>query len=334
MDALRIGVLGAGYLGKIHLRLISKLSCYTPMGFYDPHDANALLAEQETGIPRFYDREALLDAVDVVDVVTPTSSHYESAAAAIQKGKHVFIEKPLAEHLQEARQLMQMAEQAGIKAMVGHVERFNPAFLAIQGMQLQPMFIETHRLAAFHPRGTDVPVVLDLMVHDIDLILSMVHSDIRDISASGVAVISSTPDVANARIEFTNGCVANITCSRISMKKMRRIRLFQKDTYISMDLLDKSTEVFRLNAHNDAENAIVIETRDGEAKKISYEKITMPEMNAIQTELELFARSILTDQPPPVSLLDGYRALEVAYRVLETIEKNQAAVQYPANPAH
>ncbi len=318
---LKIGVLGAGHLGKIHLRLIKQIADLEPVGFYDPDDKNSGAAEQETGIPRFTDRDQLMEAVDIVDVVTPTLSHFESAASAIKKSKHIFIEKPLAGTLEEAKQLMQLAEEAGIKAMVGHVERFNPAFLALNGMELHPMFIETHRLAQFNPRGTDVSVVLDLMVHDIDIILSIVKSGVRKISASGVDVISKSPDIANARIEFDNGCVANITCSRISMKQMRKIRLFQKDTYISMDLLEKSTEIFRLNAPSGKDDLIVIETGDGGKKEISYEKKADPGVNSIKMELELFAKCIREGSEPPVTMLDGYNAMEVAYRVLETIEK-------------
>lgn len=321
---LKIGVLGAGHLGKIHLKLIREISDYELAGFYDPDDAKASAAEKEFGIIRFHDTDALIAACDVVDVVTPTLSHYDCAAKAMQLGKHVFIEKPLAGTLEEAKKLIEIAEQTGVKAMVGHVERFNPAFLALSGMTLRPMFIETHRLAQFNPRGTDVSVVLDLMIHDIDIILNIVHAPVSRISASGVAVISKTPDIANARIEFENGCVANITCSRISMKQMRKIRLFQQDAYISMDLLEKNTEIIRMTQPDAAAgNVFTIDTGNGEQKSFTYDKKGDPGINAIKMELELFARSIMENTLPRVTLTDGYNAMKIAQNVLEAIEKNK-----------
>lgn len=323
---LKIGVLGAGHLGKIHLKLIKQISDYELIGFYDPDDEKSAVAEKEYSVKRFADMDALIEQADVVDIVTPTLSHFDCAANAIKKKKHVFIEKPLASTLEEAKQLVQLARDANIKAMVGHVERFNPAFLAIQNLELHPLFIETHRLAQFNPRGTDVSVVLDLMIHDIDIILSVVKSSVKRISASGVAVISKTPDIANARIEFENGCVANITCSRISMKQMRKIRFFQKDAYISMDLLEKSTEIFRMadTTLDEQPNVLTIETGvNGEKKAISYEKLGDAGINAIKMELELFAKNIKEGTEPQVTLQDGYEAMDVAHRILETIEKNK-----------
>lgn len=323
---LKIGVLGAGHLGKIHLKLIKQIGDYELVGFYDPDNEKSAAAEKEFGVKRFSSMDALIDQVDVVDVVTPTLSHFDCAAKAIKKSKHVFIEKPLTSTLEEAKELIDLATKAGIKAMVGHVERFNPAFLAIQNLELHPLFIETHRLAQFNPRGTDVSVVLDLMIHDIDIILSVVKSNVARISASGVAVISKTPDIANARIEFENGCVANITTSRISMKQMRKIRFFQKDAYISMDLLEKSTEIFRMadTTDDDQPGVFTIDTgANGEKKAISYEKLGDTTINAIKTELELFAKSIREGTEPLVTLTDGYNAMQVGYRVLEAIEKNK-----------
>lgn len=323
---LKIGVLGAGHLGKIHLKLIKQISDYELVGFYDPDNEKSATVEKEFGVKRFSHMDALMDQVDVIDVVTPTLSHFDCAAKAIRKSKHVFIEKPLTSTLEEAKQLIDLANKAGIKAMVGHVERFNPAFLAIQNLELHPLFIETHRLAQFNPRGTDVSVVLDLMIHDIDIILSVVKSNVARISASGVAVISKTPDIANARIEFENGCVANITTSRISMKQMRKIRFFQKDAYISMDLLEKSTEIFRMadTTEDDQPGVFTIDTgANGEKKAISYEKLGDASINAIKMELELFAKNINDGTEPQVSLTDGYNAMQVGYRVLEAIEKNK-----------
>lgn len=326
---LKIGVLGAGHLGKIHLRLIKEISDYELVGFFDTDDAKALCAEQALGVRRFADMNELIDEADVVDIVTPTLSHFDCAASAIKMSKHVFIEKPLAGTLEEARQLIRLAREAGIKAMVGHVERFNPAFLALNGMALHPMFIEAHRLAQFHPRGTDVPVVLDLMIHDIDIILSLVKSNVRHISASGVAVISKTPDIANARIEFVNGCVANITSSRISMKQMRKIRLFQKNEYISMDLLEKTSEIFRISEVSNGRqtDVMIIETGSASPKTVSYEKVGNPNINSIKMELELFAKNIREGSEPAVTLTDGYRAMKLAHQILQIIEKNKVGEQ-------
>jgi predicted dehydrogenase len=232
---LKAGVLGAGHLGKIHLKLLQHSEKYELTGFYDPDESNGKKVEAEFGYPFFNSIEALIEAVDVVDIVTPTLSHYTCAIKAITKGKHIFIEKPITNTVEEAEQIRLLVSENNLRGQVGHVERFNPAFKAVKEDIQSPMFIETHRLAEFNPRGTDVPVVLDLMIHDIDIILSVVKSPVKNITASGVSVISETPDIANARIEFENGCVANLTASRISMKNMRKSRFFQKDAYISVD---------------------------------------------------------------------------------------------------
>jgi predicted dehydrogenase len=243
---LKIGVIGAGHLGKIHLKLIKELSCYTLIGFYDNDTAVAAKVSAEFGIKFFSSVDELIDACDVIDVVTPTLSHYEYAIKALKKSRHVFIEKPVANTLKEAKEIMTIAQEAGAKIQIGHVERFNPAFISAKDKLKNPMFIETHRLAQFNPRGTDVPVVLDLMIHDIDIILSVVRSEIKKINTSGVSIISDTPDIANARIEFANGCVANLTASRISLKNMRKSRFFQKDSYVSIDFLKKKSEVIKM----------------------------------------------------------------------------------------
>lgn len=321
---LKIGVLGAGHLGKIHLKLLQEIEGYELVGFYDPDDNHARQAVEQFGIKRFDDMDSLMDAVDVVDVVTPTISHFDCASKAIKKTRHTFIEKPIANTVEEARLLMSLAEEANVKAMVGHVERFNPAFLAVQGKELTPLFIEAHRLAMFNPRGTDVSVVLDLMIHDLDIILSMVKANVKRVSASGVAVISKEPDIANARVEFDNGCVANITASRISMKQMRKIRLFQPNNYISIDLLDKKTEIFSLSDKDfegDAE-ALEIDLGNGQTKLIHYDEPVIHPVNAIKMELELFRDAIINQTEPPVTLSDGHRALSVAYQILEKIEKS------------
>ncbi len=326
---LKIGVLGAGHLGRIHLKLLKGIEGYELVGFYDPDDTNANKAITELGVTRFATAEDLIDAVDVVDVVTPTLAHFESAVKAIKRSKHVFIEKPVTATAEEARNLINLANEADVKVMVGHVERFNPAYLAVKDRTVNPMFIEAHRLAQFNPRGTDVSVILDLMIHDIDIILSMVKANVKRISASGVAVLSRNPDIANARIEFDNGCVANITASRISMKQMRKIRLFQPNNYLSIDLLEKKTEIFSLSDEppTDESPALELETGNaGETKYIRYEEPAVGEVNAIKMELELFRDAIVNDTEPPVTLTDGYNALDVALQVMRKIEKNSLGI--------
>ncbi|MBA2407725.1 MAG: Gfo/Idh/MocA family oxidoreductase [Chitinophagales bacterium] len=320
---IRIGVLGTGHLGKIHLKLIREIKEFDLIGFFDPNDDHAAQAEKEFGLKRFTDLNELLDAVDAVDIVTNTISHYECAVNAIRKSKHIFVEKPLANTLDEAREMIGLAEEARIKAQVGHVERFNPAFLAIKPYFLNPMFIETHRLGIFNPRGTDVPVVLDLMIHDIDIILNVVKSSVKKISASGVAIISNSPDIANARIEFDNGCVANITASRISLKQMRKMRMFQRDGYISIDFLDKKAEIIRLSGKRDSVNPFSIELNTGgqATKVINFERPEIKPINSIKMELELFYDAITKDKEPPVTLTDGYNAMNIAHQIIEKIER-------------
>ena len=278
---LKAGVLGAGHLGKIHLKLLNQSKKYELVGFYDPIKENALKVEKEFGYKAFDTIEALINAVDVVDIVTPTLSHFECAKEAIEKGKHVFIEKPITNTVEEAEILIQLTEKHNVKGQVGHVERFNPAFTAVKDAIINPMFIETHRLAEFNPRGTDVPVVLDLMIHDIDIILSVVKSKVKSVSASGVAVISDTPDIANARLEFENGCVANLTASRISLKKMRKARFFQKDAYISVDFLEKKCEVVKMKdaPQNPGDFDMILQNAEGIKKQIYFDNPPIPDNN-------------------------------------------------------
>ena len=318
---LKIGVIGAGHLGKIHLNNWAAIEGVKLIGFCDTDDENAKIVAEKYALPRFATTNELLDACDAVDIVAPTTFHFELCEAAIKKGKHVFVEKPLANTMDEARALVKLAKEANIKFQVGHVERFNPAFLALKNMALQPMFIEVHRLAQFNPRGTDVSVILDLMIHDIDIILHLVKSNVNYISANGVAVMSDTPDIANVRIEFDNGCVANLTSSRISMKKMRKMRLFQKDAYIGIDFLEKKTEVIKLNTPEDKDVfTFDIETNNGK-KTIAVANPHVQEVNAIKMELEEFKNAILTNTETAVPVLDGFRAMEVAHQILEKISK-------------
>ncbi len=316
---LKVGLFGVGHLGKFHLNNWIAQSDVAIIGFYDPNNAIANAVEEQYKIKRFLNSTDLLQLIDAVDIVAPTPFHFELCAAALKAGKHVFVEKPLAHNMQEAQQLLQLANESKVKFQVGHVERFNPAFLAIQNIQMQPMFIEVHRLAQFNPRGTEVSVVLDLMIHDIDIILKIVRSTVKNISASGVAVMTETPDICNARIEFNNGCVANLTCSRISMKKMRKMRLFQKDAYIGIDFLDKKTEVIKLKEESDINTFdFNIETNNG-IKTIAIASPTVLESNAILDELIAFKNAILQNTETAVTALDGYMAMDIAHQILEKI---------------
>ncbi len=325
---LKIGVLGAGHLGKIHIRCIKEIEGYDLIGFYDPNPEIATQIEKEFDVKKYGSLDELVDEVDVVDIVTPTVSHFDCASKSLKKYKHVFIEKPIVTSLDEARELIKIAGEASVKVQVGHVERFNPAFLAAEPFFDKPMFIESHRLAQFNPRGTDVPVILDLMIHDIDIILSVVKANIRKISASGVPVVSDTPDIANARIEFDNGCVANLTASRISLKNMRKSRFFQKDTYIAVDFLQKEVEVVRIqdtDARNSSQAVFTLDMGPEKgSKQILFNKPEVQPLNAIKAELESFHSAIVNNSVPPVTINDGYSALDVAYQIIGKINQTAA----------
>ena len=329
----RIGLLGVGYLGKIHLKLLKASTDFELVGFYDPDQKVSDSISSEFEVKAFPDIESLTKEVDALDIVTPTLSHFDCAKTAIENEKHIFIEKPVTQTLEEARQLQSLlADRPQLKAQVGHVERYNPAYLSVSETSLNPMFIEGHRLAMYNPRGTDVPVVLDLMIHDLDIILSIVDSPISNISASGVAVISPTPDIANARIEFENGCVANLTASRISVKAMRRLRLFQKNTYLAIDFLTKKSEVFRLTDDKETEESGKIQypMDAGDKKKyLVYEQPEIPEVNSIGLELEEFAKAVREDGPVRVSISDGLKALELAHQILDKIDELAGKVEIP-----
>jgi predicted dehydrogenase len=319
---LKVGVFGVGHLGKYHLNNWKEIKTTELVGFYDPDDTIAREVTEKYQLTRFSDPTLLMDACDIVDIVAPTPAHFSLCEKAIRKGKHVFVEKPLAGTMQEAREIVKLVRESNVKLQVGHVERFNPAFLAVQSMPLNPLFIEVHRLAQFNPRGTEVSVILDLMIHDIDIILSIVRSEVNNISASGVAVMTETPDIASVRIEFHNGCVANLTSSRISMKKMRKMRLFQKDAYIGIDFLNKKSEIIKLKTAEDLDVfSFDIETPNGK-KTIALSNPTVPEVNAIRLELEAFVESILTNTPTRVSEMDGYRAMDIAHQILQKIRHN------------
>lgn len=321
----KIAVFGVGHLGKIHCRCIQQIAGASLVGIYDVDIEKAMAAAEELQTRAYTSDDELLAACDIADIVTTTSEHYGMAKKAILKGKHLFIEKPVCTSLSEAEDLMLLVKEKNVAVQVGHVERFNPAFVAARSFITNPMFIESHRLAMFNPRGNDVSVVLDLMIHDIDLILKVVNSQVVDIQASGVPIVTHTFDIANVRITFENGCVANLTASRLSLKNMRKLRLFQEDAYISIDLLDKKTEIVEIkdiDPQNSNPFALEIELGDDKGKKeitISYPEIRP--INAIQTEIENFIRAIEEDAPPVVTLNDGYMALKTAYQILEKMNK-------------
>lgn len=324
---LKVGVFGVGHLGKYHLNNWKEIPEVSIVGFFDPDNDNAKEVEKTYGLKRFMDEEALIAACDIIDIVTPTQHHFPVCEMAIKMGKNVFVEKPMANTIEEGKAIVNMVKEANVKLQVGHVERFNPAYTALKNASLNPLFIEVHRLAQFNPRGTEVSVIFDLMIHDIDIILSIVKSDIKNISASGVAVLTDTPDIANVRIEFNNGCVANLTSSRISMKKMRKIRLFQKDAYIGIDFLEKNTEIIKLKKPEDADTfSFDIETHQG-TKTISIENPVIEDGNAIKAELSSFVHAIIHNETPVVSEIDGFLAMEVAHQILEKIGKSSSMLK-------
>lgn len=324
---LKIGVFGVGHLGRFHLNNWMKIEGVRLVGFYDPHDGTAAEVSAAYGLQRFTDPDELLDRIDAADIVAPTTYHHELCRLALRKGKHVFVEKPMADTMEQAREILSLVKESKVKFQVGHVERFNPAFLALDKTRLDPMFIEVHRLAQFNPRGTEVSVILDLMIHDIDIILHLVKSDVKNIYANGVAVMTDTPDIANVRIEFNNGCVANLTSSRMSMKKMRKMRLFQKDAYIGIDFLEKKTEVIKIRGEeDDTLFSFDIETPKG-TRTLAIDNPVIRDVNAIEAELTAFRDAVLHDQRPPVNEIDGFMAMEVAHDILRKIVSNFPASQ-------
>ena len=319
---LKVGLVGAGHLGKIHLKLLNQSEKYQLVGFHDKDIENAKKIEKEFGYKFYENLDELLEKIEMLDIVTPTFYHHHYAKIAIERGLHFFIEKPVTQTLEQAEELISLCQEKGIKAQVGHVERYNPAFIATKPFIDEPMFIEIHRLAEFNPRGTDVSVVLDLMIHDLDILLSVVKSPVKEIRASGVCVVSKSPDIANARIEFDNGCVANLTTSRISMKAMRKSRFFQKDAYISVDFLEKKSEVIRMKQapESPSDFDMIIQNAEGEKHQILFEYPNIQPNNAILDELESFADSINENMPIEVSLTDGTEALKVALEIVKCIK--------------
>lgn len=324
---IRVGVVGVGHLGKIHLKCWNNVLDAKVVGIYDTDQKVAARVSEEFGVPYEREFETLLGQCDCIDIVTPTTTHYEYIEHAIRAGKHVFVEKPLTATLEEGRRLLKLAGEADVKVQVGHVERFNPAFVAASRYVERPMFIETHRLALFNPRGMDVSVVLDLMIHDLDIVLHLVKSPIKKIHSVGVAVVGETPDIANARIEFLNGCVANLTTSRISMKNMRKTRIFQSNAYISIDFLDKKCEVITMHPVREGEEdplAMILDLGKKGKRKIVNHQPEVILFNAIEEELKSFIRSVRDNTVVPVTLEDGLAALEVAFQIRDLMHFTSA----------
>lgn len=317
---IHTGIAGLGHLGNIHLQQCEQVRDLRVTALYDIDREKLERISRETGIPAFPDYTDFLRHCGAVIVATPTSSHFQYAVPAIREGKHVFIEKPIAEKMSSARKITRLSEEAGVVVQVGHVERFNPAFRAVRDRIESPRFIESHRLSGFDVRGTDVSVILDLMIHDIDIVLSIVPSNVRRVHASGVPVVTGSIDIANARLEFDNGAVANLTASRISMKKMRKMRVFQHNEYMGIDFLNKKVEIFSLQ--EDGQGASIFPFPDQPGRGIRMERPEVPETNAIREELKAFAHSIRTGREPEVNALQATDALELADQIRHKIRKS------------
>ena len=316
---LNIAVIGAGHLGEFHIKLLKSSKFFNLIGFFDPNKSRVKEIIDKYNI-NFIEIDKINSLVDAVIISTPTSFHYENAVRFLNDKKHVFIEKPITSTIEQANKLIKIKRNNKLIGQVGHVERFNSAFLNIKDA-LNPMFIESHRLSSYPSRGTDVSVVLDLMIHDIDIVLSLVDSKITKISANGTKIISRSPDIANARIEFENGCVANLTSSRLSIKKMRKMRVFQTDSYISLDFDSGSSEIIKIKNY-DGKNkyAMTIHDSEGIEKEIQIENIKNENINSIEEEHKNFYYSIINKEDPIVSFEKGRNALKLAIEILKIIE--------------
>ena len=322
---LRIGLIGLGHLGTIHLKCMQQVDEIEIVGIYDIDTDLAKNKGITFNVPVFLNLHDLILDCDALDIVTPTTSHFEIAKLCIESGKHIFIEKPMTQLLSEARELCDLIDTTDLMVQIGHVERFNPALLSLRNMSIDPMFMEVHRLSQFNPRGTDVSVVLDLMIHDLDIILSLIPYPVKEIQATGVNIVSESEDICNARLVFENGAVVNITASRISLKNMRKMRVFQEDAYISLDFLEKRSEVVRLHDHDHKNQFMGIETQKGR----KFIELMAPESipnNAIEMELRSFVDSVLTTTPPKVGHHEGKKAIELACQIIDSIQNHKKTV--------
>lgn len=331
MEKLKVGVVGTGHLGKLHTKMFKSIDNCELIGIFDSNPGQVKIVSEEFGVQSSDSLEHLLNNVDAVSIAATTTAHFQIAKKCFEKGIHVFIEKPITATIPEAEEIVEIAKQKGLILQVGHIERFNPALVSMEKYMLEPKFIQTDRLAQFNPRGTDVAVVLDLMIHDIDIILSLVKSDVKEVHANGVAIVSDHLDIANARLQFENGAVANVTASRISQKKMRKMRIFQQDGYIALDFITGTAEMFKLQSLN--EETLPSQISFGEIgvgdkkKRLVYEQPQQKEINALQYELQLFVNSVLNNQQPTVTGEDGLRALKVAEIIIKKIDESQPEIK-------
>lgn len=322
---LKVSVIGVGHLGSIHAKLWKQHERAELVGVYDVNTENVVIKAQELNVPLFDSIDYAIAESDAITIAVPTSEHFDVAMQCLQQNKHVLIEKPITHTYQQALTLIEEAKKRNLIIQVGHVERFNPALVAANEYNLRPLFIETHRLSQFRPRATDVSVIHDLMIHDIDIVLWLAQSSAKSISANGVAVLTETPDLANARVEFENGCVANFTASRISAAPMRKMRIFQKNAYLSLDFAKPSIEVYRL-ADNDEKSSGVPAMMLGQIeqgtkqKNIVYEQPTVVQSNAIAEEQKSFIASVLDNAPVSVTATDAAEALRIAEEITRIIE--------------
>lgn len=317
----RIAVVGVGYIGKIHLKLLRDNPNWEVAGIYDiDRELNARLAK-EYGVRAFGSLQEAIEASDAIDIATPSGTHFGIAREAVRQGRHIFVEKPVTTSMPDARDLERLVSKSGVVCQVGHVERFNPAFTAARPFLGEPAFIEVHRLAQYNPRGTDVSVILDLMMHDLDLILSIVNQGIKTVHVAGTPIISRTADIANARIEFEGGCVANITTNRVSLRNSRKFRVFTRKNLVNIDLLEKRTEVIRIANAVGNEGGLVLDPGNGAPKKaIVFENPPVLSTNAINEELNTFHQSIASGSASTVGMGDAIRTLEVAFAIEEQLK--------------
>ena len=317
---IKVGIVGVGHLGEIHLKLILTSINFDLIGFYETNKEKSDLISKKYQVKSFKSLEDLSENVQAVIISTPTIHHHEIATFFLKNNIHVFIEKPITTNVKEANELVQLAKDNNLVGQVGHVERFNGAFTEVENL-LNPMFIEAHRLSNYPARGTDVSVILDLMIHDIDIILSIVKSKVSNVSANGTKIISSSPDIANARIEFENGCVANLTASRISLKKLRKMRIFQSDSYISIDFDKSKSEIVSIVDYDDNDKyAMTIHNSDGVEKEIKIKSLENLSKNSIIEEHNDFAYAINNKLKPKVTFETGKMALELAFIILRKID--------------
>jgi predicted dehydrogenase len=310
MNKLRVGVVGVGYLGRFHAEKYAQMDEVDLVGVADIDEDQARKIAQQVGTRAYSDFRDLFGKVDAVSVVTPTSSHFDISRSFLERDVDVLIEKPITTSLAEADALIEIAESRGLIIQVGHLERFNTAVIALEGIVKKPRFIESHRLSIFKPRGIDVSVVMDLMIHDIDIILNFVKSEVTEIRAAGIPVITNEGDIANARLEFANGCVANVTASRISAKNERKIRLFQQDAYISVDFANHDITVVRQNEKNP-----VGLIPGMELKRLSFEK-----GDALAAEIQAFTSCVTSRTAPEVSGKVGREALKIVLHIMDQIQ--------------